>query len=91
MITEHAQMEADFEKEFEKKTWSNDTVKTLKNFIRRQLERIERAYGGCRECYGKGYATEQARGHDDTPVRRMNFCICERGMQLKIYWNEAKT
>lgn len=92
MITEYAQAEADFDHEFEKRTWSMETVKVLKAFIafiRKQLGILERAYGNCHECYGKGFSTQQGRHPDGSAVRKMNFCGCERGMQLKIYWNET--
>lgn len=78
MISEHAQMESDFERDFAKKTWAPNTVKELKNFIRRQLDRMERAYGGCRWCYGKGFSTQNL-----STVEMMNFCSCERGLQLR--------
>lgn len=58
---------------------------------------IEKAYGGCRNCYGKGYATVKSQiigygtdgdigGYEgkykqDTPAQ-MNYCDCERGKQL---------
>lgn len=51
----------------------------------------EKAYGGCRKCYGKGYATVR-KGEEtmnrhykylNTPVRnQVNFCSCNRGKQL---------
>lgn len=57
-----------------------------------------KAYGGCTNCYGKGYATVNDRwhGHDtDTDIgspggyvsggnaNAMKFCKCERGKQLE--------
>ena len=53
----------------------------------------EKAYGGCRKCYGKGYATvkdyttQYADFHGDSTVTRpnplMRYCSCERGQQLQ--------
>lgn len=56
----------------------------------------EKAFGGCRKCYGKGYSTERVGGASEFsdfgppkkvvvegPHVRMNFCTCERGKQLK--------
>lgn len=58
----------------------------------------EKAYGGCRSCYGKGYATVNGRwrGYDtDQDIGSpggyvsggnpnvMKFCTCSRGRQLK--------
>lgn len=63
-----------------------------------QLRTVEKAYGGCHKCYGKGYATVKSQitgygtdgdigGYEgpykrDTPVQ-MNFCDCDRGKQLE--------
>lgn len=86
MNDHYQQAELDFDKEFAGKTWAFETVKTLKNFMRRQFEKIEKAYGGCRECYGKGYST--VTGTDSTGERlvyskvKLNFCVCDRGQQL---------
>lgn len=59
---------------------------------RQLLENIEKAYGGCHKCYGKGYATvrDGTIGYSDfggegfkTPITtKMKFCSCERGTQL---------
>ncbi|WP_131816182.1 hypothetical protein [Mycolicibacterium porcinum] len=49
-------------------------------------QETEKAYGGCRNCYGKGYATQKsevrARGMrwDTSGIK---FCDCERGKQLQ--------
>lgn len=53
---------------------------------------LEKAYGNCRNCFGKGYATVQygLEGHEDfggdgfrTPAEtHMKLCSCERGKQL---------
>jgi len=66
------------------------------------LARIEKAYGNCRLCYGKGYATLDVRstkvlsdggvGNDfqkcgDVVV---NFCECDRGKQLSLLFRKAK-
>lgn len=63
---------------------------SLKEYGDKRVAGIEKAYGGCKECYGKGYFTEQQgkigsgritlRG----PAIVMNYCKnCERGKQLK--------
>lgn len=54
---------------------------------------IEKAYGGCRKCYGKGYSTVRhgLTGFNDfggdgfeSPIRtHMKFCTCDRGKQLE--------
>lgn len=53
----------------------------------------EKAYGGCRNCFGKGYSTQDAATIcypdfvGDKCFKRyehkMNFCTCERGKQLE--------
>ena len=49
-------------------------------------EEIEKAYGGCRKCYGKGYATYR-HGLDygayvTKPEVKIIPCTCDRGKQL---------
>ena len=53
----------------------------------------EKAFGGCKNCYGKGYATtiEFAGSSEDFggektsewQLPRMRFCSCDRGKALK--------
>lgn len=53
----------------------------------KQASRIEKAYGGCHNCYGKGYATTNetwtTRDVVGGEAFAMNFCSCPRGEQLK--------
>lgn len=64
---------------------------------------LEKAYGGCKVCYGKGYATVNGQwvGHDTDQdigspggtIRggnqfEMQFCTCPRGQQLKTLLNK---
>lgn len=63
----------------------------IKQLITDARTETEKAYGGCRKCYGKGYATVR-KGEEtmnrhykylNTPVRnQVNFCSCNRGKQL---------
>ena len=52
-----------------------------------EKKEIIKSYGGCKECYGKGYSTqiygEGGEGYEIAPTVHMNFCTCERGRQLK--------
>lgn len=63
--------------------------------LTKQREETEKAYGGCKECYGKGYSTQQVgeeSGWTDfgkmekiitqPPRIKMNFCTCGRGKAL---------
>lgn len=53
----------------------------------------EKAFGGCKNCYGKGYNTQMVNevgaedfggdGYETGPHVRMVFCRCVRGKQLK--------
>lgn len=69
-----------------------------KQAILSHITQAEKAYGGCHNCYGKGYATVNDRwvGHDtDTDIgspggvitggnpTAMKFCTCDRGKQLE--------
>lgn len=50
----------------------------------------EKAFGGCKNCYGKGYTTilQYIEGGHGSDYRRnkmplMRFCRCARGKQLR--------
>lgn len=61
--------------------------------IEKLISEVEKAFGGCRNCYGKGYATQESAiiGHPDfigdkgfkKYEHKMIFCNCNRGKQLK--------
>lgn len=84
-------LEGNFTKLF--KQLQKDLIRKL---IRTEKLKVEKAYGGCRLCYGKGFSTYRygTIGHGepdlgDTGVygepitTHMNFCSCDRGKQLK--------
>ena len=53
------------------------------------VKETEKAFGGCKTCYGKGYSTSlEINGLSDgdifTPI--IYFCGCSRGKQLEIFW-----
>ena len=54
---------------------------------------IAKAFGGCKNCYGKGYATVRigtsSRYHSEIHTE-LRFCSCDRGKQLKKYFAEAE-
>lgn len=62
----------------------------LMNEVREHgVKETEKAFGGCKNCYGKGYNTVMqfaAGGSGKTAVHKklpiMRFCRCERGTQL---------
>lgn len=63
-------------------------------------EEASKAFGGCTDCYGKGYATtiDYTVGHpdfsDDPEYMKQNpimrFCDCDRGKQLKKHYNDIQ-
>lgn len=71
---------------------------------RTKAQELEKAYGGCHNCYGKGYATEihaeiayadfgdELGGADSrkTEGLRLNFCKCSRGRQLEKLMVQAR-
>jgi hypothetical protein len=76
-------------------TWHQKQIATQRSRITAE---VEKAYGGCHNCYGKGYATVNDRwmGHDtDQDIGSpggtiqggsdfaMKFCTCDRGKQLQ--------
>lgn len=88
---------------------SNPKLAKAKAAIQQALERerlaTAKAYGGCANCYGKGYATTSDlwSGYDtDEDIGSpgggvsggkpivMKFCTCERGQQLKKWVAQLK-
>lgn len=70
-------------------------LKSVKSFIHSEQERVwktaeeetAKAFGGCRLCYGKGYATskrqyEGARGRIFGELDPYIPCSCDRGKQI---------
>lgn len=94
--------------------WSENTI-TDKDYEKRYIKstqalqalltKVEKAYGGCGYCFGKGYATVNGRwaGYDadqdigspggkvqgGQPIE-MKFCSCDRGKQLKGLVTKAR-
>lgn len=75
-----------------------EAMKLVDAYLASQRKAAERAYGGCHNCYGKGYATvdDSWMGVDtDTDIgspggivrggntNAMKFCDCDRGQQLE--------
>ena len=62
--------------------------------IDRKLDELKKAFGGCTNCYGKGYATwrhgEFYRGQNHNLRNDIKFCDCDRGNALLALINEAK-
>lgn len=49
-------------------------------------QQTAKAYGGCTNCYGKGYATQSSRASGrgiSWDTSGIKFCECPRGQQLK--------
>ncbi len=101
-----------WEEEFDKllRDWHYENIREkgideLKSFIRQllssQKSQIEKAFGGCKNCYGKGYATtiEYAQTCEDfggEEIKRwqlsdIRFCNCERGKELKKRFQDQKS
>ena len=76
--------------------WAIDQILHLFN---KELEKTEKAYGGCHSCYGKGYST-RLEGYswsgdfEDTSGSKqeyeMVFCSCDRGKELKKWIDKIK-
>lgn len=71
----------------------DDTVDLLAEIV----EEVERSYGNCQACYGKGYSTVVKgttgypdfpgdKGFKDPPTTKVKFCDCGRGQALKKLW-----
>lgn len=77
----------------------------LEKLFATHLQAAEKAYGGCHDCYGKGYATVNDRwlaNDTDQDIgspggyitggnpMAMKFCKCERGKQLEKLISEQR-
>lgn len=61
-------------------------VTGILNLIQTSNKEIEKAYGSCHKCYGKGYATtiDYSTGGRMTTINPIiRYCSCERGKQLE--------
>ena len=77
-----------------------DAHKMISDLVVERAKEIEKAYGGCRKCYGKGYSTEKTSttafadfaGKDKkTEIMRYNPCDCDRGKEIsKNFLKEYK-
>ena len=50
------------------------------------MSEIEKAYGGCRICYGKGYHTKRvgtSSRYGNVTHDTIGYCSCDRGKQLE--------
>ena len=50
-------------------------------------QQIAKAYGGCTNCYGKGYSTysgEYSARDMSWPDEKVKYCDCSRGKQLEV-------
>lgn len=94
------------------RTWAKTTdeiIKEVESELKEKLpsllshirEEAERAFGGCKKCYGKGYATTRYgrtvsgdffgdEGYEVAPQIYMMFCSCDRGKQLKSLLSTLK-
>lgn len=61
--------------------------KAIKKIISEEVVKAEKAFGNCKKCYGKGYATYfgtySVRQYKWKDPEDMKFCTCERGEQLE--------
>lgn len=77
---------------------SRNIQQEIKSFIRALLNETEKAFGGCKKCYGKGYGTQTLYVHGSADfigdkdftekAPTMVFCTCERGRHLESLLNK---
>lgn len=68
---------------------------TVVDGILKLTEELEKAYGNCQFCYGKGYSTTHQGLHNfsefsDVPTTKILFCDCHRGSALKKVWGKPE-
>ncbi len=96
MLTNLEQREREIYKAFLKKQGVISMPDGIFEFIMFRIAAIKseitKAFGGCTDCYGKGYATTRetiSGGHGRSAihfvVEPMRFCKCDRGTQLKAH------
>lgn len=71
----------------------DNTMQLFDTYVKTEVNENSKAYGGCLDCYGKGYATQESAtiGYPDFVVdkgfkhheHKMIFCECPRGRQLR--------
>ncbi len=81
-----------FDKEFQGEYMQgNLNLFDVKDFLLQETQRVAKAFGGCTQCYGKGYATvsEHVGGTDEWTHENFNWklnpirpCECDRGKQI---------
>lgn len=62
-----------------------DAVALVREAHKRGVAVGEKAFGGCHNCYGKGYSTVlqfAEGGGSRTKLEVMRYCWCARGIQL---------
>lgn len=71
----------------------SENAEVVINKIKSFLSQTEKAFGGCKNCYGKGYATtkRQATGRNYfEELSPILPCKCSRGEQIKELLSQAK-
>jgi hypothetical protein len=67
--------------------YKNKDIARAEQAIQQEIDRAEKAFGGCKKCYGKGYATVRKgntyHGKTYDLKTHLIFCTCERGKQLE--------
>ncbi len=59
-----------------------------KQAIEQKLNELEKAYGGCHLCYGKGYHTKRvgtSSRYGNVTHDTIGYCSCDRGKQLEAH------
>lgn len=64
--------------------------------IMKLIGQTKKAFGGCEDCYGKGYSTQLDGYSDESTGKRWTeesvmFCNCDRGKALEKQMIKAKT
>lgn len=71
----------------------DEAKQALKTEIARAVEETEKAFGGCKKCYGKGYQSAikstVSRLGKHTKLE-MVYCSCDRGLQLSELSKEVE-
>lgn len=91
---EHNNWEFDFIKRHDKGEFSDpvEAWEYISHLLTEVIKETEKAFGGCKNCYGKGYSTTKVQAgnsrHGIWELDPIRPCDCDRGKQIALLINK---
>jgi hypothetical protein len=63
-----------------------DLITAFREFYRLGQEDAKWEYAGCQNCFGRGYQLAPELPEEPESDKRLWFCLCERGQDLKYLY-----